>query len=747
MLSEFKDFIRLLSLIGRLVNKKRIATVLLGVMAAVYILPLGVLRASANNDISVGGLLWTADMANWGNTISPEPGQDFRITVYALNTSLTAPVTNVIMVDQLPSRTSYMAGQAFVLDTNGAWQALADNGSSPFASGQQVSSDNILSPTESIQYKYTVHVDNFVPTNASVLSWNGPMLNFTDSFGNQAQGSIETTSITLSNVSSIQNVAVSGASFILDQAITISATGPAGKTAYAQLTTGSGVKTIPLTGSGTSYAGSYTVQAGDTIASTMPRVFFEIAAGRGSYADAPSAININATAPTPPPPSGGGGSGGSGTGSTGGAVSVFSSGGSGPSYQTMSRYMGQEDMILTVTLYSRSSATAYIKVGLVPERTNVALFEASQEAKNTSKVNDVALVGNNVYGLSAVLDTKPIADFARPARVDITYTADQLSGRDPRSFYIVRYHKANRTWKPVASVVSVDKKTVTAYLSKLDLFALAFYPEPPKITSDDDGGVVAGTRTGAYPNGTLLRVAGQAAVWRIADGKKSLVPSVDVFNSQFVWKNVIELPSDEQLRFYERTDDAGFSVGTLLKAPGSSTVYRYSQSGGKQPIVSAEVFNARGYSKSLIRMVSVETLDRLPEQDAITNANILYSGDLVKISEGPTVWQIMDDGSAHYYQDEHMFYQYVLSFRRVWTITKSRMERVADRVTKIFYPDGVLVRGSGATVYVMSDGQKRPIASVADFNALLYKWENIKVMADADLDKVPTGHEVKVIVQ
>lgn len=574
---EARDFFRLMVfLLGRLANKKRLTIILLAVFLAVYALPLSVLRVNANNDISVGGLLWSEGMAGWGNNISVEPGTDFKITIYALNVSPMTLVANVAMFDQLPSRTAYVAGQAFVLN-GAAWEVIADSGSSPFVNGMAVSNDAILSPSEAAQYKYTAHVENFVPTSASALTWSGPTLNFADPFGNQAKGSNETTAITLANVPNIQNVSVAGTSFNLGQVITISAIGPVGKTAYAQLTTGSGVKNIPLAGSGTSYSGSYTVAAGDAVSNATPRVFFEIASGRGSYADAPSAININSPALVAPQPAGGG--------------------------------------------------------------------------------------------------------------------------------------------------------------------------SPQLESGADNGGLIAGAMSGIYPNGTLLRVAGQADVWRIMDGKKSLVPSADIFNSQFLWKQVIELPSDKQLSFYERTVDANFPVGTLLKASNNPAIYRFSINGGLQPVVSQEVFKARGYSKDLIKSVSQETISALSIGEPIVNAHTLYPGDLVKIQDGPTVWQIQSDGSGHYFSDENIFYHYVLSFKRVWTIMRSRMEQVSDRLTKMFYPDGMLVRGSTNMVYVISDRQKRPIATAADFNALLYKWENVKIMADADLNSIPTGNEIKVIAQ
>jgi len=410
--------------------------------------------------------------------------------------------------------------------------------------------------------------------------------------------------------------------------------------------------------------------------------------------------------------------------------------------------MGPEDMVLTVVLPAKSSATAYIKATLVPEKSSVTLFEASKEEKDASKAGDLVLVGDNVYGLSAFLGNKTITDFTLPAQVDIKYTGAQAGNYDQKGFYITRYDRANRQWQPVASAVSVPNKTVTAYLSKLDLFALAYYPEPPKFAPDNNnGGLVAGATSGVYPNGTLLRVAGQAAVWRIVGGQKSLVPSADIFNSQFIWQNVIELPSDKQLGFYERAADTNFAVGSLLKAPNSPAIYRFSQAGGLQPILSNDVFKSRGYCQHMVKMVSTETIKALPMGAEIIDGRTIYPGDLLKISDGPTVWRIQSDGAAHYFPNENIFYQYALSFKRVWTILRSRMEQVADRVTKMFYPDGVLVRGSGNTVYVVSDGQKRPIASAADFNALLYKWENVKVMPDADLNVIPTGAEIKVISQ
>ena len=60
-------------------------------------------------------------------------------------------------------------------------------------------------------------------------------------------------------------------------------------------------------------------------------------------------------------------------------------------------------------------------------------------------------------------------------------------------------------------------------------------------------------------------------------------------------------------------------------------------------------------------------------------------------------------------------------------------------------PDGTLVKGDSASVYAVSDGKKRPIVSAKDFEALLYRWENVRTVPQNELDAIPAGPAIQLL--
>jgi len=58
--------------------------------------------------------------------------------------------------------------------------------------------------------------------------------------------------------------------------------------------------------------------------------------------------------------------------------------------------------------------------------------------------------------------------------------------------------------------------------------------------------------------------------------------------------------------------------------------------------------------------------------------------------------------------------------------------------------DGELVRGKKASsVYVIEDGQRRPITSEADFNELGYEWKNVVILPDRVIEAYALGPVVR----
>jgi len=254
--------------------------------------------AQANNDILVSGKLWEQGMPYWDTSIAVDPGQEFKVTLIVSHINPEgAAVSNISLSDDLPSFTSYAAGSAYqITEPGGSWQAMADDGTTPFDNGGVVSHGGTLAPFAFANYKYSVKVDNFLPTGTIEIPWGGPVFSFTDSSGAQIEGNSENTSIAVSNLPNIDSFDVGASSLKLGDTLLFTARGTQNKNAYVDL---SG-KIIPLSSSGVNYSGTYTVQSGDDMNGVVPRIIFENAPGTGAYLDSSTTVSIDTVPPAGP---------------------------------------------------------------------------------------------------------------------------------------------------------------------------------------------------------------------------------------------------------------------------------------------------------------------------------------------------------------------------------------------------------------------------------------------------------------
>ncbi|MCH7758992.1 hypothetical protein IID20_01390 [Patescibacteria group bacterium] len=122
------------------------------------------------------------------------------------------------------------------------------------------------------------------------------------------------------------------------------------------------------------------------------------------------------------------------------------------------------------------------------------------------------------------------------------------------------------------------------------------------------------------------------------------------------------------------------------------------------------------------------------KQDQHTNKR------LIKHKNSSTVYMI-EDGIKKPIISAEVFEDNKLDWSKVETVEQEEVESYAEGEV-LNYPDGVLVKGSGPAVYIISGGRKRPVKSAAAFLRLGYKWEHIRTIRDAEVNAYPTDSYV-----
>jgi len=185
----------------------------------------------------------------------------------------------------------------------------------------------------------------------------------------------------------------------------------------------------------------------------------------------------------------------------------------------------------------------------------------------------------------------------------VKYGPDKLLLSDGQRVYLIQAGK--KRWVPSSALFAAlgykwaNVKTVGAELSNYL-----------------DGAVLT------YPDGTLVRATGGAAVYLIEGGKLKRFISAEIFtNLKYSWSKIKNIPAEE-LAYYPVGDYAKYKEGTLLRPKDENNVYLIS--GGKPQVVDAATFKKKKYKWSSVLVIAAQDF------------HVLYRNGSLPISESPS---------------------------------------------------------------------------------------------------------------
>lgn len=133
----------------------------------------------------------------------------------------------------------------------------------------------------------------------------------------------------------------------------------------------------------------------------------------------------------------------------------------------------------------------------------------------------------------------------------------------------------------------------------------------------------------SYPDGTLIKAAETPAVYRVAKGGKEEFTSLNVFNASGAkWANVVEIGADE-MKLYATNGIVRYPDGTLFRSASGEKIY-VMKAGAPVWIRTAEEFTKAGY-----KWTSVLLLD--PAEFALYVNEPAVKGDSTETPITPTV--------------------------------------------------------------------------------------------------------------
>jgi len=223
-----------------------------------------------------------------------------------------------------------------------------------------------------------------------------------------------------------------------------------------------------------------------------------------------------------------------------------------------------------------------------------------------------------------------------------------------------------------------------------------------------------------YPDGTVLQAKGDAGIYLIEGGKKRPFSSFSAFSSRFKPDQIVTV-STSDLDNYPPGDAIRFSNYSLVQTPDKKIYLLVDKE--KRPFASMDVFRRIGFNTEEIETASVADLNIYSVGKTITATSTYVTGALVQDTKTGGVFYVVDGTKAPITD------KIILTTKfKGKKITKATT-KVLDKYTKVspvMFDDGTLVKtDSFPTIYLISNGKKRPFTDEATFTSLGYNMKNV----------------------
>lgn len=237
-----------------------------------------------------------------------------------------------------------------------------------------------------------------------------------------------------------------------------------------------------------------------------------------------------------------------------------------------------------------------------------------------------------------------------------------------------------------------------------------------------------------HPTGTLLQAEGQSGVWLVEYGTKRPIRSMSALMSRFN-PDLIVTVSETQLANYPEGRPIDFPNYSLLKDQDGNIYLLTDES--LRHIDSMETFRKIGFSIDEVVDILNEDVFAFSQGDPITAASLDPKGNLLQLETNGAVF-FVQDGFRHAILDRAIL-DAVFPNQTPEPVLPVVVEQYREG-TPVLFPDGFLVKSTeDPTVYVISEGEKRPIPSEEVFTAYGWEWQNIVTTTEGALKQHETG--------
>lgn len=240
-----------------------------------------------------------------------------------------------------------------------------------------------------------------------------------------------------------------------------------------------------------------------------------------------------------------------------------------------------------------------------------------------------------------------------------------------------------------------------------------------------------------YPDGSVLQIRGEAGVWLIQNGQKRPFTSYSALISRFDPKKIISVEASD-LAPYTKGDPIKFPNYSLIQIPSGGIYLLVNNE--KRPIISKDIFKKIGFSTEEIINATENDLISYTEGKIITATSTYPTGKLLQDPVSGGVYYV--ESGYKYPITDKIFLSTKFKGKTVTRSTTIELNKYIKGAPVLFDDGELLMSNSVSTVYLISEGRKKPFSSGEVFEKLGYKFSNVITVSPQLLAQYPMGDMV-----
>jgi len=240
-----------------------------------------------------------------------------------------------------------------------------------------------------------------------------------------------------------------------------------------------------------------------------------------------------------------------------------------------------------------------------------------------------------------------------------------------------------------------------------------------------------------YPSGSVIKALDNPQVWLIENGYKRLFNNWSAFISRFSPKQIVNVTSSD-LANYPTGNIIKFANYSVVQTP-DKTIYLLVDK-EKRPFANEAVFKKIGFNPAEIETASLADLNSYQIGSTITATSTYVTGALLQDNKTNNIYYIQNSTRALV---DKILLPIRFPYQKIIKTTTSELKNYAT-TSPLLLNEGTLVKTNNfPTVYLISNGKKRPFADETVFTKLNYDYNNVLTVSSQFLYNYDMGDPIQ----